>query len=300
MGEEGSSRGARNSCGTTKTRRITKLATNGPRSDSDAADQHGHRRWRDHGSPGGLATWDAADPLGALCMHIRSIKNIVGEWTDGSSFCLRPTYELAWYPATKCAQTSFNSVDSTATWFSCESNVTFHTFCHFSDPNTSQATFILLTVTPLLLHILIMTKPKESEKNKGAHSKLTKPPPSCSSSNLDLATDEPKTVRKGIDYIVEDAKYPKGQKERVVTQILRAFALSKIKHSAKKRPWPKGEIKRNQESDFKVNTKLDRAFRKTETLNRKATRESSFELVEKEEEMEKPKLVAKVAEGTLH
>ncbi|OXG50731.1 hypothetical protein J010_03094 [Cryptococcus neoformans] len=141
-----------------------------------------------------------------------------------------------------------------------------------------------------------MTKPKESEKNKGAHSKLTKPPPSCSSSNLDLATDEPKTVRKGIDYIVEDAKYPKGQKERVVTQILRAFALSKIKHSAKKRPWPKGEIKRNQESDFKVNTKLDRAVRKTETLNRKATRESSFELVEKEEEMEKPKLVAKIAE----
>lgn len=40
VGEEGSSRGARNSCGTTKTRRITKLATNGPRSDSDAADQH--------------------------------------------------------------------------------------------------------------------------------------------------------------------------------------------------------------------------------------------------------------------
>lgn len=115
VGEEGSSRGARNSCGTTKTRRITKLATNGPRSDSDAADQHGHRRWRDHGSPGGLATWDAADPLGALCMHIRSIKNIVGEWTDGSSFCLGSTYELAWYPATKCAQTSFNSVDSTAT-----------------------------------------------------------------------------------------------------------------------------------------------------------------------------------------
>lgn len=179
--------------------------------------------------------------------------------------------------------------------FSSYPTVTFQTSCHSSDPNTFQAIFIFLTATPLFLTIPIMIKLKEVEKNKSAHSKLIKPPPSC---NLDHATDEPKTAKKGIDNIVEDNKYPKELRDRVVAQILRAFSLSRIKPTAKKKPGPGGEIMRNQ-SDFKVNTKLDKVARKMETLNRRATTESSFELVEKEEETEEPEPVAKI-KGTLH
>ncbi|KAE8538278.1 hypothetical protein D1P53_005620 [Cryptococcus gattii VGV] len=124
-----------------------------------------------------------------------------------------------------------------------------------------------------------MSRTKGNEKDKGAHSKLTKPPPPC---NPNVATDEPKAVKKGIYYIAQvHNKDPKERKkEPVVAQILRAL---KIKHSAKKGPWSGANVKDNQ-SDF-VNNKVSR---KTETLNNKATKELSFELVEKEEEMQEP------------
>lgn len=135
-----------------------------------------------------------------------------------------------------------------------------------------------------------MSRTKEKEKDKHAHSKLIKPLRSC---NLNVATDEPKAVKKGIYYIAQvHNKDPKERKkEPVVAQILRAL---KIKHSAKKGPWSGANVKDNQ-SDLKVNTtKPDKVFRKTETLNNKATKELSFELVEKEEEMQEPEPVFKV------
>lgn len=133
-----------------------------------------------------------------------------------------------------------------------------------------------------------MSRTKEKEKDKGAHSKLTKPPPSC---NLNVATDEPKPVRKGIycNAQVHNKDSKERKKEPVVAQILRAFYFATMKHSAKKGPWSGANVKDNQ-SDF-VNNKVSR---KTETLNSKATKEQSFELVEKEEEMQEPEPVSKV------
>lgn len=137
-----------------------------------------------------------------------------------------------------------------------------------------------------------MSRTKEKEKDKGSHSKLTKSPPSC---NVNVAADEPKALKKGINYIAQvHNKDPKERKEPVVAQILRAFYFATIKHSAKKGPWSGANVKDNQ-SDFKVNTtKPDKVSRKTETLNNKATKELSFELVEKEEEMQEPEPVFKV------
>ncbi|KIY31090.1 hypothetical protein I305_06552 [Cryptococcus gattii E566] len=135
-----------------------------------------------------------------------------------------------------------------------------------------------------------MSRTKEKEKDKGAHSKLTKPPPSC---NLNVATDEPKPVKKGIycNAQVHNKDSKEGKKEPVVAQILRAFYFATMKHSAKKGPWSGANVKDNQ-SDF-VNNKVSR---KTETLNSKATKELSFELVEKEEEMQEPEPVSKVGD----
>lgn len=138
-----------------------------------------------------------------------------------------------------------------------------------------------------------MSRTKETEKDKGAHSKLTKTPPSC---NLNVATDEPKAVKKGIYYIAQvHNKDPKERKkEPVVTQILRAFYFATMKHSARKGPWSGANVKDNQ-SDYKVNTtRPDKVSRKMKTLNNKAMKELSFELVEKEEEMQEPEPVSKV------
>nr|KIR44753.1 hypothetical protein I312_06096 [Cryptococcus bacillisporus CA1280] len=140
-----------------------------------------------------------------------------------------------------------------------------------------------------------MSRTKETEKVKGAHSKLTKPPPSC---NLNVATDEPKAVKKGIYYIAQvHNKDPKERKkEPVVTQILRAFYFATMKHSARKGPWSGANVKDNQ-SDYKVNTtRPDKVSRKMKTLNNKAMKELSFELVEKEEEMQEPEPVSKVGD----
>lgn len=90
-----------------------------------------------------------------------------------------------------------------------------------------------------------MSRTKEKEKDKGSHSKLTKPPPSC---NVNVATDEPKALKKGINYIAQvHNKDPKERKEPVVAQILRAFYFATIKHSAKKGPWSGANVKDNHE-----------------------------------------------------